>query len=332
MRDINLDSFSEPDATDGGAQMILRQQRVPMHKAGARFDAIAAELFPEFSRSRLQTWIRAGELCVDGKNVKANTKLAGGELLVLQTRTQPEGEWLAEAIDFPVVYEDEAVVVVNKPAGLVVHPAAGNLQGTLLNGLLHRYPGLRNLPRAGIVHRLDKDTSGLMVVARTLQAQAALVEQLQARSVTRIYEALVQGVPDSEGHIEGNIGRHPHNRLKMAVISSGKPAVTHYRVLRANAHFAHVRIKLETGRTHQIRVHMAHLGFPLVGDQVYGKALNRSLSRSAAFAAAAAFPRQALHAVGLGFTHPDSAVQRAWRVKPTQDIADLMAGVFQHDC
>ena len=327
-----LDSSNEPERVETAAQLILREQRVPMTSAGARFDSIAAELFPEFSRARLQAWIKSGALCADGKNLKVNAKLAGGEQLRLEAYSQPEGEWIAEDIDFPVVYEDAAVLLVNKPAGLVVHPAAGNLRGTLLNGLLYRYPLLREVPRAGIVHRLDKDTSGLMVVAKTLQAQTALVEQLQARQVKRVYQALVQGLPPMSGSVEENIGRHPHNRLKMAVVPSGKPAITHFRVLSANDYFSHLRVQLETGRTHQIRVHLAHLGFPLVGDQVYGKAPNRQVLRSfPAAAAAAEFPRQALHAVSLGFIHPQTGEACEWQVPLAEDIAELSQRILTRE-
>ena len=238
--------------------------------SGRRLDQVAAELFPQYSRSRLQSWIRSGQLLVNGEVKAAKFKLQGGESLEIQAELEAEGDWKPEPIELDIIYEDRHIAVINKPAGLVVHPAAGNRDGTLLNALLHRYPEVETVPRAGIVHRLDKDTTGLMVVARTLEAQTELVRQLQARSVSREYEAVVVGGMTGGGIVDAPIGRHPVNRKKMAVTSDGKSggkeARTHYSIIQRFDGHTHVRCKLETGRTHQIRVHMAHIHHPLVGD------------------------------------------------------------------
>jgi len=279
------------------SEQIQLSLKVPDELGNKRFDQIAAQLFPDFSRARLQAWIKQGDLTVDGEPRKAKEKLIGGEILALDVVTQAEGEWLPEPIDFPVVFEDEHIMVINKPMDLVVHPAAGNLTGTLLNGLLHYCPELRNVPRAGIVHRLDKDTTGLMVVAKTLQAQNHLVEQLQSREMGREYDAVTQGVLTGGGTINEPIARHLKDRTKMAVHPTGKEAVTHYRILEKFPTHTYIRVKLETGRTHQIRVHMAHIQHPLVGDPTYGgkvrlpKGVSHELRE-----VLRDFPRQALHA------------------------------------
>lgn len=281
------------------------QAVVPDSAAGRRFDAVLAELFPEFSRSRLTEWIKSGDVLLDGEPARPRDPVRGGEVAtvnaVLDTQTHAE----PEDIPLDVLYEDEHVFVINKPAGLVVHPGAGNATGTLVNALLFRDPSLSALARAGIVHRLDKDTSGVMVVARTVQAQTALVEQLSAREVHRQYLAVVVGALVSGGTADAPIDRHPRDRLKMAVREDGKDAVTHYRLReRFRAHTA-LECRLETGRTHQIRVHMAHLKHPIIGDPLYGGALK--LPRGASdelIAALRGFKRQALHAETLEFVHP----------------------------
>ncbi len=310
---------------------------MPSQKSGVRFDQVAAELFPDYSRSNIQGWIRAGDLTLDGRTVKPNTKLNGGELLVLETELQSEGEWEAQDISLNVVYQDESLIVINKPPGLVVHPAAGNWDGTLLNALLFHFPELRQLPRAGIVHRLDKDTSGLMVVARTLPAQNDLVNQLQARTVSRVYRAIVNG-ECGETHlfsgglarVDAPIGRHPTQRTKMAVTDGGKPARTGYRVIASFEGFSHVELKLETGRTHQIRVHMAHIGFPLVGDPVYGRPISKSqVERDHRLAPLSQFPRQALHALTLGLIHPVSGEFQSWTSDLPSDFAALLGHIEQ---
>lgn len=252
------------------SEIIQLSAEVPSELGGQRLDQVAAQLFAEYSRSRLTSWIKEGRLTVDGAVVRPRDTVYGGSLLALQAEQEAQGEWIPEDIELDIVYEDDHIMVINKPAGLVVHPAAGHASGTLLNALLHHVPDIVNVPRAGIVHRLDKDTTGLMVVAKTLQAQTRLVEQMQARKVSRIYECIVIGVVTSGGKIDAPIGRHGGMRQRMAVTDGGKPAVSHYRVLKRFRSHTHVRVKLETGRTHQIRVHMAHVGFPLVGDQTYG--------------------------------------------------------------
>ena len=284
-----------------------RQARIPEAAAGRRFDAVLAELFPEYSRSRLSAWIKAGDVLLDGAPARPRDLVRGGEAVSLNA--EPEDQTLAEPEDIPldILYEDSAVVVLDKPAGLVVHPGAGNPTGTLVNGLLYRDPRLAALPRAGIVHRLDKDTSGVMVVARTLQAHAALVAQLSARDVHRQYLAVVVGALVSGGTADAAIDRHPRDRIRMAVREDGKDAVTHFR-LRERFH-AHTLLecRLETGRTHQIRVHMAHLRHAIVGDPLYGGPLR--LPRGASdelVATLRGFKRQALHAETLEFVHPAS--------------------------
>ena len=284
-----------------------RQARIPDAAAGRRFDAVLAELFPEYSRSRLSAWIKAGDVLLDGAPARPRDLVRGGEAVSLNA--EPEDQTLAEPEDIPldILYEDSEVFVLDKPAGLVVHPGAGNPTGTLVNGLLYRDPRLAALPRAGIVHRLDKDTSGVMVVARTLQAHAALVAQLSARDVHRQYLAVVVGALVSGGTADAAIDRHPRDRIRMAVREDGKDAVTHFR-LRERFH-AHTLLecRLETGRTHQIRVHMAHLRHAIVGDPLYGGPLR--LPRGASdelVATLRGFKRQALHAETLEFVHPAS--------------------------
>jgi 23S rRNA pseudouridine1911/1915/1917 synthase len=238
--------------------------------AGLRLDQALAKLFPDYSRSRLQRWIKDGHVLVNGAVCRPKDTVFEADIIALTVVEEPEIEWRPQAIPLDLVYEDEAVLVINKPAGLVVHPGAGNVDGTLSNALLYYDPEIAKVPRAGVVHRLDKDTSGLLVVARTLTAQKHLVEQLQDRAFEREYEALTVGVMTAGGTVDAPIGRHPSNRLRMAVVPGGKEAITHYRVVERFRAHTHVRVKLETGRTHQIRVHMAHIHYPLVGDPVHG--------------------------------------------------------------
>jgi len=289
------------------ADILKRDERIPEHLAGRRLDQTAAEMFPEFSRERLKGWIQQGELTINGQPARPKDKVIGGERLALDTQLQEETRWEPQAIPLSIVFEDDDVMVIDKPAGLVVHPAAGNPDGTLLNALLHHHAPLAAVPRAGIVHRLDKDTTGLMMVAKTLTAQTALVTQLQARTVSREYDAIVVGAMTAGGKVDAPIGRHPKDRQRQAVTEAGKPAVTHYRVQERFRAHTHVRCRLETGRTHQIRVHLAHVRYPLIGDPVYGGRLKlpagvgeslKTLLRE--------FPRQALHAHKLRFQHPVS--------------------------
>ncbi|MCV6626567.1 MAG: 23S rRNA pseudouridine(1911/1915/1917) synthase RluD [Cellvibrionaceae bacterium] len=294
--------------------------------SGQRLDQVAAQLFGGFSRSKLQAWIKGGELTVNGAPAKTRDKLLGGETLALKAELEQQGDWQGEDIPLDIVYEDAAIIVLNKPTGLVVHPAAGNRTGTLLNALLHHCPELINVPRAGIVHRLDKDTTGLMVVAKTLQAHTDLVAQLQARSVAREYEAVVQGTMTGGGRVEANIGRHPRQRTKMAVLQfGGKEAITHYRLVQRFKAHTHIRLKLETGRTHQIRVHMAHIGYPLVGDGAYGGRFKipKGIDKPAV-EFLRNFGRQALHAAQLGLIHPVSEDYMEWQAPLPEDFCALL--------
>jgi 23S rRNA pseudouridine1911/1915/1917 synthase len=300
---------------NGEPASSLLDLRVPAELAGLRLDQALARLLPQYSRSRLQEWIRNARVSVDGASAQVKDKVWGGEHVIVEA--EPSDEALAQRpqdIPLQVVFEDEHILVIDKPAGLVVHPGSGNPHGTLLNALLHHAPAVAALPRAGIVHRLDKDTSGLLVVAKTLTAQTALVRQLQARTVSRIYLAYTVGVPPASGTVEAAIGRHPVARTRMAVVSRGKPAVTHYRVLSSGRGWAQVECRLDTGRTHQIRVHMQSLGHPLIGDPVYG---NKRLTRGLP-AFAANFARQALHAARLELAHPHTGGQVAF-ASPTPD-------------
>lgn len=292
---------------------------VPDQAGGRRLDQVLAELLPQHSRNRLQGWIREGHIAVDGEiEREPKRKMLGGEGILLapplDPRDHPE---LPEDIPLDVVFEDEYLLVINKPAGLVVHPGSGNWNGTLMNALLHHVPGIEIVPRAGIVHRLDKDTSGLLVVAKTLEAQTDLVRQLQARTVKRQYLAVAAGLIKKDGGVDAPIGRHPSLRTKMAIVPEnrgGKPAITWYRVLEYFAQCTLVECALETGRTHQIRVHMASINHPLIGDPVYARH-NPRLPE---------FHRQALHATRLGLVHPISGFRMQWEVPMPQDMRDLV--------
>lgn len=301
---------------------------VQIEDAGHRLDQICVQMFPQFSRARIQSWIKSGDLKVNNKPAKPKQKVAAGETVFLQAILEEHNEWVAEPIDLNIIYEDEAILVVNKAPGLVVHPAVGNWSGTLLNGLIHYNSCFKSVPRAGIVHRLDKDTSGLMVVAKSIEAQANLVQQLQARSVSRHYQAVVQGeLTHKNGTIDAAIGRHPTHRTKMSVLPhGGKEAITHYKVMAYLNGFTHVNAQLETGRTHQIRVHMAHLGYPLVGDGVYGK---RNIPKKIkemndGWPSACDFKRQALHAWRLALIHPYTNKPLSWDVPLAEDIGTLI--------
>jgi len=308
------------------SEQIKLSARIPENAAGRRFDQVLAELFSDYSRSRLQQWVRDGAVLLDDRCVEAKYRVSGGEWVEIVAELPEDSEVLPQAIPLDVRYEDKHLLVINKPAGLVVHPAAGNRDGTLQNALLHHDSGLAALPRAGIVHRLDKDTSGLMVVARQLSAHKSLVEQLQARSVHREYLALVQAQVTASGHVDAPIGRHPRDRLRMAVVESGKPAVTHYRVLERFPAHTLVEARLETGRTHQIRVHMAYIHHPLVGDPLYGGRFRLPAGASEALAEVLRkFRRQALHARRLEFTHPASGEPVGWEAELPADFEHLLA-------
>lgn len=307
---------------------IIEESSIPLSASGQRLDQVLAKMFPQYSRARLQAWLKSGELLIDGMIAKPKAKVRGGEQISLDTELQAQGDWKAEPIPLDIVHEDEHILVVNKPAGLVVHPAAGNYTGTLLNGLLHHEPAQKQIPRAGIVHRLDKDTTGLMVIAKTLDAQVQLVHQLQSRTVSREYEAIAMGLVSASGSVDAPIGRDPKHRKRMAVVSegSGKSALTHYQVKAQFTHFTHLRLKLETGRTHQIRVHMSHIGHSLVGDQTYTsrRGLKTSEIDKQLLDEVNAFPRQALHAIRLQLTHPATAEDCAWEVDLPQDMQNLL--------
>ena len=309
-------------------ERLQRQARVPPELQGRRLDQAATALFGEFSRARLQHWIGSGDLRVDGVARRSRDRVAGGEWLSLDTHLEPAGDWAEQEVPLPLVYEDSELLVLDKPAGLVVHPGAGNRDGTLLNGLLRHCPELRALPRAGIVHRLDKDTTGLLVVAKTLRAHTDLVAQLRSRSVARDYDALVRGRIIAGGTVDAPMGRHPRARTRMAVVAGGRTAVTHYRVARRLPHHTLLRVSLDTGRTHQIRVHMAHLGHPVVGDPVYGGRLQLPADLTAAGAAALrAFRRQALHAARLSLRHPATGAAMTWEAPLPADFAALLAAL-----
>ncbi|HJV01153.1 MAG TPA: RluA family pseudouridine synthase [Burkholderiaceae bacterium] len=309
-------------ADDGDDGLAPIELQLTSDVCGQRLDKVISHLVPQFSRGRLQMWITDGFVTVDGKPARSTKDTVyGDEHIVILPQPAPEDvAFKPEPVPLNIVYEDEHLIVINKPAGLVVHPGAGNWSGTLLNGLLHHCPQLSGVPRAGIVHRLDKDTSGLMVVGKTLPAQTDLVRQLAARTVKREYYALVWGTPRQSGTIDASMGRHPKDRIKMAVSTSmgSKPAITHYEVLATGEldrrPVSLVQCRLETGRTHQIRVHMMSIGFSLVGDVTYGKQHLANI-----------FPRQALQARRLGLVHPATGEQCEWTVPLADDFAELIA-------
>lgn len=306
---------------------------VPLDMAGLRLDQAAALLFADFSRERLKDWIKDGRLTVEGRPGKPKDRLAGGETLVLEAELAVETPAEPQDIPLTLVYEDEHLLVIDKPAGLVVHPGAGNPDGTLMNALLHHHADLNLLPRAGIVHRIDKDTSGLLVVAKTLPAHTDLTAQLADKTVHREYEAIVAGVMTGGGTVDAPIDRHPTDRTRMAVVQRrhdddhrGRDAVSHYRVISRFRGHTHVRVQLETGRTHQIRVHMSHIGHPLVGDPVYGGRLRLPKGGTPAMIQAVqTFPRQALHARRLGLVHPETGEAMNWESPLPEDMQALLA-------
>ncbi len=305
---------------------IEETQRIPDHLAGQRIDVVVAELYPDFSRSRLKQWIQQGQILLDGQQVKPKVKVHAEQVLELAVEFEAVNDRCEpEDIPLDVIYEDEALLVINKPANFVVHPAAGHAAGTLQNALLFHDPKLEQVPRAGIIHRLDKDTTGIMVVAKTLVAHHFLVDQLQQRQIKREYQAIVQGVMTGGGVVDQPLGRNPRDRKKMAIREDGKPAVTHYRVLQRFAAHSHIHVQLETGRTHQIRVHMQSLRYPVLGDAVYGgrsrlpagasEALKRCLTN---------FRRQALHAWQLTLPHPDTAEPMQWQAPLPDDMTAVL--------
>ncbi|WOD06438.1 23S rRNA pseudouridine(1911/1915/1917) synthase RluD [Marinomonas sp. GJ51-6] len=311
------------------AERIVKEAQVPFDLGGNRFDQVATELFSDYSRARIQSWIKEGVLKVDGKTTKPKEKLFGGETITLDIMIEDQADHEAQEMPLDIVYEDDDIIIVNKPAGLVVHPAVGNRDGTLMNAILHHAPETAHIPRAGIVHRLDKETTGLMVVAKTLAAQTDLVSQLQERSMGREYEAITIGVMTGGGVVDEPIGRHPHNRQKQAVEPvHGKDAVTHYRLVERFKNHTHIRLKLETGRTHQIRVHMAFIQYPLVGDPQYGGRLKMPKACSEELQEGLRnFRRQALHAKRLELAHPITGEWMEWEVDLPEDMQHLLGAL-----
>ena len=310
----------------------LLSAEVPESLAGNRLDQIAAKLFPEYSRARLQSLIKEGKLLVNGKESRAKDRLILGDQIAVTVEPQKPLDHQAEPIPLNIVYEDDALLIINKDAGRVVHPAAGNRSGTILNGLLHLIPDLKTIPRAGIVHRLDKDTTGIMVVAKTSGSYASLVNQLTQRTIKREYEAVVVGVLTGGGVVNAPIGRHPVHRKKQAVNEAGKEAITHYRIISRYRSHTHVQLNLETGRTHQIRVHMAHINHRLVGDPLYGGRLQMPVASSPGLTNILQnFKRQALHAKSLTFMHPETGRQVSWEVETTNDMRELLVALRSDD-
>lgn len=311
--------FSSENYTENDDSPAAHHLAAPADCAGLRLDQALARLLPQYSRARLTAWIRDGRVIVDGRTPAPRDKLHGGEKIIVQPVPSPEEtSFRPETMPLDVLHEDDTLIIINKPAGLVVHPGSGNWQGTLLNALLAHAPQLATVPRAGIVHRLDKDTSGLLVIAKTLTAQTDLVRQLQSRTVTREYRAVVHGRIARDGKMEGAIGRDPRSRTRMAVVHSGKPALTHYKVLEKLARASVLACRLETGRTHQIRVHLQKLGHPIWGDPVYGPR-NPPASPQ--------LPRQALHAEKLALTHPQSGETLQWQAPLPADMRQLIAAL-----
>ena len=306
---------------------------VPPEMDGERFDQAAARLFPDYSRSRLQGWIKKGELLANGEQLRPRDKVYTGTELAIDTQPEDVVGWQAQDIDLDIIHEDEHILVLNKPAGLVVHPAAGHADGTLVNALLAHVPEMAQLPRGGIVHRLDMDTSGIMVAAKSLLAHQDLVGQLQERTVKREYCAVCIGVMTGGGTVDEAIGRHPKQRKKMSVLAvGGKPAVTHYRVTQRFGHHTCIAVNLETGRTHQIRVHMAHRHYPLVGDPTYGG--RPRIPKGASdelITALRGFPRQALHARALGLFHPETGEEVHFECPLPEDMVQLLDVLQRED-
>lgn len=311
--------------TDDTPKLDSLEARVPIQCHGMRLDQVAAELFPEYSRNRLATWIKEGRLTVDGRTVKPRDKATASAQLTLLVADESVIDWQPQSLPLKVIFEDEHILVVNKPAGVVVHPAAGHADGTLVNALLAHAPELGALPRGGIVHRLDKETSGIMFVARSSLAHKSLVAQLSGRTVSRTYCAVCTGALTGGGKIDAPIDRHPTARTKMAVVADGKPAVTHFRIAHRFKHYTQLQVNLETGRTHQIRVHMAHRKWPLIGDPVYGGRQRVPAGASdLLMSTLRSFPRQALHAQALEFEHPASGDWMEFETELPDDLVNLL--------
>lgn len=311
-------------------QLQLSTQ-IQLHQLGQRLDQALAECFPDYSRSRIKTWIEQDLVLVNGVVVnKAREKVYGDEQILINVEIEDENRFVAQDIALNIVYEDDDILVINKPKDLVVHPGAGNPDGTVLNALLHHYPQIAEVPRAGIVHRLDKDTTGLMVVAKTIPAQTRLVFALQKRRITREYEAVAFGIMTKGGTVDQPMARHATKRTHMAVHPMGKPAVTHYRIMERFRNYTRLRLRLETGRTHQIRVHMAHIAHPLLGDQTYGGRPRPPKGASEEFLSVLRnFQRQALHAVMLRLEHPITGEVMEWHAPLPDDFVELVNALKQ---
>jgi len=312
--------------------MTRLTEEVPFEMAGMRLDQVLAELFAEYSRSKLQGWVKSGRVLVNGLALKPRDKLVGGETIELDAEAEIVIIAEPESIPLEIIFEDESLLIVNKPAGLVVHPAVGNWNGTLLNALLNHDSSLETLPRAGIVHRIDKETSGLLMIAKTLQAHNSLTQQLQDRDINREYLAITKGRMTAGGTVDEPIGRHPTDRKRYAVKENGKFAVTHYRVVQRFTRHTLIRVKLETGRTHQIRVHMAHIRFPLLGDQVYGGRFQMPPDCSERLEKELrSFKRQALHAAKLGLVHPVTDEYMEWEQPLPDDMTRLLEALAENE-
>lgn len=311
---------------------IELQTTIPEELTGKRLDHALATLYPEHSRSRIQSWINAGDIHVNNEHIKQKYKVVTGDIVKINVEIIEDDRSKPEAIPLDIIHEDESLIIVNKPAGLVVHPGAGNPNHTLVNALLNFDKKLSALPRAGIIHRLDKDTTGVMIIARTLEAHTSLVKKLQNREIKREYQAIVSGQITAGGSIENKMGRHPVHRKKMAVINNGKSATTHYRIAKKYQHYTHLFVQLETGRTHQIRVHMAHIKHPIIGDTVYGK--NKTIKKginNELREIITGFKRQALHAYRLTLPHPESGEIKRFDAELPQDVKQLIEALEIHD-
>lgn len=308
------------------SELLQLEGIIPEEAAGLRLDQALAQLFPDYSRGQLTKWIKAGQVTVDGQQFRPRDAVVGAEHILINAQIEAVDEsWTAEEIQLDIIHEDDDVIILNKAAGMVVHPGAGNQNGTLVNALLNHAPQLETIPRAGIVHRIDKGTTGLLMIAKTLQAHNSLVSQLQERSVQREYQAIAVGVLTAGGTIDEPIGRHHIDRKRMAVSNAGKPSITHYRVEQRFKAHTHIRCKLETGRTHQIRVHMAHIRHPLLGDAVYGGRFKfpKGVSEQTR-EAIKGFNRQALHAGLLGFIHPKTEQEVSWKIDMPEDMLAML--------
>ena len=305
---------------------------IPERMTGNRIDSSLSEMLPDYSRSKITAWIKSGDALIKQKSFKPKDKVIGNEVIYLTINSKQSNNWIAEKIPLNIFYEDEDIIIINKQFGLVTHPGAGNWSGTLANALLYYDPSLSTLDRVGIVHRLDKNTSGLMVIARNEKSQKYLVEQLQNHSVSREYSALVYGHMIAGGTIDEPIGRDPKDRVKQAVLTSGKDAVTHYRAIDRFKSHAHVKAILETGRTHQIRVHLSHIGHSLIGDPVYGGRVRFPKKASDELKQALLnFKRQALHSKKLTLTHPISGELMSWKAPLPDDMQELLEVLKKFD-